>query len=43
MIFDRSNTFKLEGNFTAGIVEDALRIQNTLVIRWQEIQEKVCL
>ncbi|KAH9726346.1 ADP-ribosyl cyclase/cyclic ADP-ribose hydrolase [Citrus sinensis] len=23
-----------------GIVEDALRIQNTLVIRWQEIQEK---
>ncbi|KAH9726343.1 ADP-ribosyl cyclase/cyclic ADP-ribose hydrolase [Citrus sinensis] len=28
------------GNFTAGIVEDALRIQNTLVIRWQEIQEK---
>ena len=46
MFFDQSNNFKLEGNSTAGIVEDALRIQHmghVLAVRWKEIREKVSL
>ena len=50
MFFDRSNNFKLEGNSTAGIVEDTLRIQHTNhtpAVRWQEIWQEdwlnVCL
>jgi len=46
IFFDRSNNFKLEGNSTAGIVEDTLSIQHTNympAVRWQEIWQEVWL
>ncbi|KAH9782280.1 ADP-ribosyl cyclase/cyclic ADP-ribose hydrolase [Citrus sinensis] len=41
--FDQSNNFNLKGHCTAGIVNDALRIQHIghlLAVRWKEMLEK---
>ena len=46
MFFDRSNNFKLEGNYTAGIVVDPEsfpHMDHKQAVRWKEIQENVCL
>ncbi|KAH9782281.1 ADP-ribosyl cyclase/cyclic ADP-ribose hydrolase [Citrus sinensis] len=43
MSFDQSNNFNLKGHCTAGIVNDALRIQHIghlLAVRWKEMLEK---
>ena len=45
MFFDQSNNFKLEGNSTAGIIEDSQRTEHmghVAAARWKEVREKVC-